>query len=379
MIARGVIRVLKAVEQGGARRDLLAGRVRRILLVETTRFGDLMAVLAVLSRFRAAFPNASITLLVHPDHISVLPALGVTGDVITFPWPADPIGCGAAMVALHERNFDLACSMSPSVKNALLTLLAPAAMRAGYLSGESSLTSFRNELLVESTGLATAPLIVPAGTNLYIRAARVADLLGCPEASHPAVKIPVSLEAEWPALAASIGLDTRRPFVVIHPFAAWKFREWPILLFRGLVDLLNKALPEVQVVLLGTAGDILRASGGATPLPSGIIVLGTRDWAGSASVISHAAAFVGTDSGPLHLASALGRRVVGLFGPAAPKFTASPRPGRKDLFSELPCSPCDQRQCLLPDASCMSRISGRQVFDVVAPFFAQTGALVANG
>ena len=163
MIARGVIRVLKAVEQGGARRDLLAGRVRRILLVETTRFGDLMAVLAVLSRFRAAFPNASITLLVHPDHISVLPALGVTGDVITFPWPADPIGCGAAMVALHERNFDLACSMSPSVKNALLTLLAPAAMRAGYLSGESSLTSFRKELLVESTGLATAPLIVPAG------------------------------------------------------------------------------------------------------------------------------------------------------------------------------------------------------------------------
>jgi ADP-heptose:LPS heptosyltransferase len=114
-------------------------------------------------------------------------------------------------------------------------------------------------------------------------------------------------------------------------------------------------------------------------LPSGIIVLGTRDWAGSASVISHAAAFVGTDSGPLHLASALGSHVVGLFGPAAPKFTAPPRPGRKDLFSELPCSPCDQHQCVLPEASCMSRISSRQVFDVLSSFVLRTDAMVANG
>jgi ADP-heptose:LPS heptosyltransferase len=283
------------------------------------------------------------------------------------------------MLALHERDFDLACSMSPSAKNALLTLLAPAAMRAGYLSGESSLTSFRDELLVESTGLATAPVTVPAGTNLYDRAAKIADLLGCPGVSAPVAQLPASLEAEWPALATSIGLDTHRPFVVIHPFAAWRFREWPLRSLRGLVDLLKGALPDMQVVLLGTAGDVLHALRGVTPLPSGIIVLGTHDWAGSASVISHATAFVGTDSGPLHLASALGSRVVGLFGPAAPKFTAPQHAARKDLFSELPCSPCDQHRCVLPDASCMSRISGRQVFDVLAPFFVRTDAMVANG
>jgi ADP-heptose:LPS heptosyltransferase len=109
----------------------------------------------------------------------------------------------------------------------------------------------------------------------------------------------------------------------------------------------------------------------------------SEDLVTSAVVIAGARTFVGTDSGPLHLAALLGRKVVGLFGPSPPRLTAPGVEGGVFLYSSVACSPCSQRSCVAPDDWCMDRIQINGVFEAVAqsvvqPTFKASGVQAKN-
>ena len=380
MIARGIIRLLKYVQDHSDFRKPKAENVRHILLVETTRFGDLIAAMSSYQRFATTFPNATITILLHEDHVSVMPALGVNVRCITLPWPRDLYGCIEALLDLHERRFDLACSMSPSAKNSFLALFAPADLHTGYLEGDASLTPHRSALALDSSPPVLERIIVPVNTNIYDRSGAVADQLGCVISDAMIVPLPEYVTKEWPTLVSRLKVDPRRPIVVIHPFAGWKFREWHLQHVRAFVEILRDACPDVQVVVLGKEKDFIAGVRAVLRFLKGVHVLGSDDWLVSALLISHCTVFIGTDSGPLHLAAALGVRVLGLYGPAAPAATAPPERGgrRRTLYYRLNCSPCDQRTCVAPNAPCMTGITPSAVFEAVAPFILKTKVPVAN-
>jgi ADP-heptose:LPS heptosyltransferase len=379
MIARGIIRILASVLDDPASRKPHPEDVRRILLVETTRFGDLMAALSTYRRFSRTFPNAAITLLIHPAHASVLRAIGIGCDVIAFPWPDDPFACITAMLDLHDRRFDYACSMSPSTKNSFLALYAAADIHAGYLDGNATMTPHREVLAIDSTCPAVGPELIPYDTNLYDRAMAVADQLGCVMEPYKTFQLPASFSAQWPSFASRAGLDPVNPIVVLHPFAGWEYRTWPPAQVDGFIEMLRDACPEAQVVVLGTPRDIA----GAYPLGSAqrpeVCRMGTTDWSRTALVIAHAAVFIGTDSGPLHLAAALGTPFLGLYGPAPPDLTGPPVGVGKGLFADMECSPCDQRTCVVPGHPCMHRHKASAIFEAVAPYLLRTTSMVADG
>ena len=379
MIARGIIRLLASALEDPSSRKPHPEDVRRILLVETTRFGDLMAALSTYRRFARTFPGAEITLLIHPAHASVLAALGIPCTVLTFPWPGDPMGCLPAFFSLHERTFDYACSMSPSRKNSLLALLASARIHAGYLDGNTSLAPHREVLALDSTCPEIDPELIPYSTNLYDRAMAVADQLGCVMEPFRTLHPDPFLLERWPSFASRTGLDTRRPLAVIHPFAVWEYRAWPLQQVDAFIELVRDACPETQILVLGTPEEIARAyPQGATHRPD-VWLFGTADWQQSALLIAHATVFIGTDSGPLHLAAALGTPFLGLYGPAPPAMTG-PRVGRgKGLFADVECSPCDQRTCTTRGTPCMQRHTASAIFESVAPFLLRTASMVADG
>lgn len=379
MIARGIIRLLASALEDPSSRKPHPEDVRRILLVETTRFGDLMAALSTCRRFTRTFPGAEITLLIHPAHASVLGALGISCKVIPFPWPGDPMGCLTALLALHDRTFDYACSMSPSRKNSLLALLSAARIHCGYLDGNTSLAPHREVLALDSTCAEIDPELIPYSTNLYDRAMAVADQLGCVMEPYRTFTLDPLVQRRWRSFASRTGLDTTRPVVVIHPFAVWKFRAWPEPQVDAFIELLRDACPEAQVVVVGTPSDVAKAyPQGAARRPE-VFVLGTSDWQQSALLIANATVFIGTDSGPVHLAAALGTPFLGLYGPAPPDMTG-PRVGiGKGLFADAECSPCDQRTCVVPGSPCMQRHKASTIFESVAPFLLRTTSMVADG
>jgi heptosyltransferase I len=379
MIARGIIRLLASALEDPSSRKPHPEDVRRILLVETTRFGDLMSALSTYRRFARTFPRADITLLIHPSHASVLPALGISCTVVPFPWPADPMGCLTALLSLHERTYDYACSMSPSRKNSLLALLAAARIHCGYLDGNTSLTPHREVLALDSTSPDIDPELIPYSTNLYDRSMAVADQIGCVMEPFKTFRLDPQLQGRWFAFTSRAGLDTMRPIVVLHPFALWEFRAWPAAQVDAFIEVLRDASPEAQVVVLGTPADIARAYPQGDGRRPEVWTIGTTDWQQSALLIANATVFIGTDSGPLHLAAALGTPFLGLYGPAPPDMTG-PRVGiGKGLFPDVECSPCDQRTCVVPNAPCMRRHTTSSVFESIAPFLLRTVSMVADG
>ena len=80
-----------------------------------------------------------------------------------------------------------------------------------------------------------------------------------------------------------------------------------------------------------------------------------------AALAARSQLFVGTDSGPMHIAAAVGARVVGLFGPGSPELFAPVGPRATYIHHKLHCNPCDQVHCVYPENTCMQRITVEEV------------------
>ena len=132
-----------------------------------------------------------------------------------------------------------------------------------------------------------------------------------------------------------------------------------------LIDHLNRE--GIRVILIGDVneerdGETVFSRLGISELSSRCFGLPLNELM---TLLKHARVYVGTDSGPLHLAAALNVAVVGLFGPAEPRFTAPVVPSASFIFRQVECSPCNQRACVRSNNPCMDLIGVEEVADRV--------------
>ena len=188
----------------------------------------------------------------------------------------------------------------------------------------------------------------------------------------PRLGVPVHNHFTWlperPAIAAAVKskwqTDGAR-WIAIQPGARWENKRWPVEYFAELVRLLAKHLPDTRFAILGAAEDkplgemILRAEPqrslnlcGETSLPEMI------EWLRLCELM------VTNDTGPMHVAAALGKPLVALFGPTEPRRTGPYGHLENVLRLDLPCSPCLKSHCVYekPD-ECLRAISPAMVFE----------------
>jgi len=188
----------------------------------------------------------------------------------------------------------------------------------------------------------------------------------------PRLGVPVHNHFTWlperPAIAAAIQskwqTDGAR-WIAIQPGARWENKRWPVEHFAELIRLLAKKFPDTRFAILGAAEDkplgemILRAEPqrslnlcGETSLPEMI------EWLRLCELM------VTNDTGPMHVAAALGKPLVALFGPTEPRRTGPYGHLENALRLDLPCSPCLKSHCTYekPD-ECLKAISPATVFE----------------
>jgi heptosyltransferase-1 len=188
----------------------------------------------------------------------------------------------------------------------------------------------------------------------------------------PRLGIPVHKNFQWlperPEIAAAVKSkwpteETR--WIIIQPGARWANKCWPVENFAGLVRLLAKRFPDARFAILGSREDkplgeiISRAEPsrclnlcGQTSLPEMV------EWIRLGSLM------ITNDTGPMHVAAALEKPLVALFGPTAPQRTGPYGQLENVLRIELPCSPCLKSYCAYekPD-ECLNAISPAMVFE----------------
>jgi heptosyltransferase-2 len=331
----------------------LPGAPRSFLVVEPWGIGDVVLSTALLRALRAHYPAARIALLAKSYAKDLLANSGLVDEVIPFdfPWTAFtgklspgkyvPSEFRQLIRELRARDFDVSLDARRDIRSNAVTYLAGARRRIGYDFGGGA------HLLTD---------VLPSGTQDEHKVsdwlALLAPLGVNNQASFaPSLTVTESERAGARRRIATLGLSTERPIVGIHPGASNAVRRWDPDRFAAVIDLLVEERG-VQVLLFEEKqGD----SGAITP----------RHWVRRIksdlrcfmSLVTQCDLLLCSDSGPMHIANALGVPVTALFGPQRREWYG-PR-GERDRvvqIDDMPCRPCFDA-CIFATPHCMEQIT----------------------
>ncbi|MDA1196251.1 MAG: lipopolysaccharide heptosyltransferase II [Planctomycetota bacterium] len=188
------------------------------------------------------------------------------------------------------------------------------------------------------------------------------------------IEVPAAARAQAHDLLQRLGRSGDRPLVVLEPGASYgPAKCWPAARFGELAASLNSAGFDVATVGTDATRDVearvAQAAGGRVLRTAGR----TPDLLTLLGVLAEAQAVVSNDTGPMHLAAAVGTPVLGLFGATDPG-VSSPLGQRERhiVYDPEPCSPCFLRTCPVPGHPCLTKIAASRVFDAVRTILAAT-------
>ncbi len=340
-----------------------------ILIVKLSALGDITHTLPALTVLRRANPDAHITWLVEEsarDLIDGHPALNRILVWRRTAWKTLlrsgrlPTLAGAILRFVRDlrgTRYDLVIDFQGLIKSALWVAMARARVKAGYGPGQ------RHD---EHAWLALnrrIPVTLP-NAHAVERNLNLVDALGFPRFPL-AYDFPISdaRQAEADSLLVGLGLKPGARFVAVSSMTRWPTKNWTARHFAEVADLLHDA--GVPVVFTGAPGDSreIDAIAAASRRPAhrldGRTALPTL-----AAVFRRATTVLSTDTGPMHIAVAVGTPVVALFGPTSPEYTGPYGDRNVVLRAGLRCSPCYQRTCGTKEFeshACMLRLVPEQV------------------
>ena len=341
--------------------------VKRILVVELTKLGDLVSCLPLFPVLREAFPGASISVFVQSQHASLFSLVPEVDEVLTSA-SSQRLGSIVRIVRrVRRERFDLIVSASPAVRHALVVLLSAARYRLGYLDYTRAMAFHLQSHRIRALGFRLRARGSQPILNITERVAHLCMSLeiGSPERT-PVFGFLRRGSARESEIVAALGLRDGAPYIVIHPFAGWSYKTWAPENFQALVDRILDAYPD-QILIIGAENDRIRLGPlvEAFARHSRVVFAVGLPLDKLAAVIAGASLFIGGDSGPLHLAAAVSTPSVGLFGPGPPELTGPPVTENRYVYRKLDCSPCNQEECVRPWAPCMSLITVDEVFERV--------------
>lgn len=340
----------------------------RLLLIRLSAMGDVIHCLPALARLREARPADRIDFATQSEFAPLLEGHPQLDAVVGIPirrlrgflgrpwsWPR----LAGELAALRGRlaGYDAVLDFQGNLKSALVARLTGSPVRIGPAAGEAR---------EGSALLMTARPPAPPDPRRH-RADRALALLA-PLGIPPEWRPPV-LPA-YPRAWAEACLATHPgpgPVVLLHPGTSPKaaFKRWPTGHFAALGRALAADFGARVLVLAGPGEEGLAAEvagGGGAGVRGLPPAPGLRELAG---LIAAADLFVGADSGPAHLADALGVPNVVLFGPKDPGLYGPRRRGTAVRLA-LDCSPCGLRRCRFPRVHCMEDLGPAAVARISA-------------
>ncbi|MDK2744703.1 MAG: lipopolysaccharide heptosyltransferase II [Nitrospira sp. BO4] len=333
----------------------------RILLIKPSSLGDIVHTFPVVSAIKSQWPGSHITWLVKRQWAELVER----AEGVDRVWPVEMTVRSWLREgrALRAERFDIAMDLQGLLRSAILARLSAAPIRIGFANGREGSPWFYTQRI---------PVLNP-DIHAVDRYLSVVAALGVslPEKPRFGFRLPEEDVATVRELCRRRGLAVDSPWVAMNVGARWPTKRWPLTSFAAVVDQLQQAHLD-PVVMIGSSDereytDRLRT---LTKKPfidlSGEIPLGCLP-----ALLSKATAIITNDSGPMHIAAAVGIPVVAMFGPTSAIRTGPYGTGHRVLVGSVPCSPCFSRVCRHdPEMECLHVIKPTQVVDIVRPLLA---------
>jgi predicted lipopolysaccharide heptosyltransferase III len=344
-----------------------------ILLVRLRLIGDVVFTTPIVRALRRRYPSSRIVYLVEPVAAAVVASNPHLDEVRvverTRGWRrlADDLRLARQ---LRRERFDIAIDLHGGPRSAWLTRATRAPIRVGYdVPGRTWVY----------THVAHRPRVLRprhSVVNQWDLLTALDPAFGDPAPDVDRVEMPADPQARLAVdrRLSAAGVPASARLILVHVSAGNPFRRWPEASFadvaaglvRGGLDrwVLLTAGPSDRDAARRVLDDARRRAGDDAPRildGEGLMLAELR------AAMDRASLFVGGDSGPLHMAATSDVPVVGLYGPTLKERSAPWRPAGIPSVSidagDLPCRPCDQRECAPGDFRCLTGIQAASVLD----------------
>ncbi len=327
---------------------LIPGECKRILIVRLSAIGDVMMTTPVAQALRTAFPDAYIAWVVESKSKDVLTGNPYLDEVIVWQHSTSGrIGKAAGSLAsivrlrreLRQQRFDTAIDFQGLLKSAFVARLSGARTCVGYDNAREGASRLYNRVLHIANRDAR-------GIQLY------SDMLEQLGVKPGALEMHMPLTQADRELAHELITRDGRKTVALCPATTWPQKHWTEEGWASLADRLAQE-HNAQTIFMGSpadAGMIARIMTLMHTHPT--IAAGKTTIKQAAAVLEQSDLVISVDTGLFHIANALNRPLIGLFGPTLWNYL-----GKKDTLSivakNLPCMPCFRRPtCKRFDCMC---------------------------
>ena len=330
----------------------------RILVIQTAFLGDVVLTLPLVEALRTCFPGAHLTMLTTPANAPILDGQPGVDTVVTYDKRGAQKGMRGMWALARQvraQGYDVVMSPHRSMRSAVLAAYSGSPQRIGFAQWGTRWAytttvprpvaaheAERNMQLIQ----ALQPAQTPASPRLTLRIA--------PEARRQADHF-----------FAAAGITRNTVLVGIIPGSQWGTKRWPAERFAALVERVT-VRTNTRCVLFGAPEDRTIAAAITAACRGPVLdFIGQTSLQALPAYLERCTVVVSNDTGPMHIAAALGKPIVALYGPttAAMGFTPYGVPW-EEISVPLPCRPCNAHgphRCPLSHWHCMLDMSVEQV------------------
>ncbi len=339
----------------------------RFLIIRLGAIGDVVHTLPLAAAIKDARPDSHITWAVEPAPREVLlgnPGIDEILTIDTKRWRKNLLSGGFValrrdLLSVKNVGADVALDAQGLIKSGLLTWASRAPVRIGFehrycREGMNVLFTTHHVLPPENPHHVVEKnlsLLDPLGMSLPLKEQYRFPLH---ETQHEGEQAEEYLK--------SVGHEDGRPLLVIHPGGNWVTKRWAPDRFAQLADHWHET-DMGDVLLIWGPGEekmVEEVVASMRTQPSVAPATGIREMM---ALIRRGSCFVGGDSGPMHLAAAMGIRCLAIMGPTEPVRNGPWGAGNSVLHHRLACSGCYARKC--PDIECLERVKAEDAIDAL--------------
>ncbi len=333
--------------------------------MKLSAIGDVVHTLPLLEVLKSNYPHARIDWVVEEDASAIIKDHPLLDRILISDrksWQKRMLQGRIGSVAYEAKGFlkelrkvsyDLVLDIQGLFKSGLIAALARGERKLGFSDARELSWLFFSEPSVK----------VSPEDHALDRYLSMARFLGLDVGKWEG-KIPLNEASRERVLSLMEENALRnRPIIALNPVAKWPTKLWSVEGFSKVADRLRDDL-NCDVVFTGSLNDLPVISDISVLMKRPPVILaGKTGLKELAFFLSKCAAMVTTDTGPMHIAAAMGCPVVALFGPTSPRRTG-PYGGRHTVISSgVSCSPCFQKRCY--HRSCMKEIRSDDVVEAV--------------
>ncbi len=315
----------------------------RLLIVKLSSLGDLFHALPTVHALKEGL-TAEIDWAVQPEYAELVRCFTDVSRVVPIPRRDVRHALPGAMKALRAARYDAVVDLQGLFKSALVTRLARAPRRVGPSYSRECAALFYTQR-------------VPRGDPGQHAVDQAMDVLA-------SFRLPRPARPCFPLAFPAYALPDARPRIGLLPVSRWQTKNWPVGHYVALARQLADSWG-ARVYVLGSRDDAEVAETICKAAPTAIQNLcGRLTLPQLGGVLGQLDLLVANDSGPVHLAAALGTPCLVLFGPTFPARTGPYGPNHRVMQLDLACQPCRSRTCRVGGIPCLANIRPEQVFTV---------------